>query len=75
MENKKGGCMIWLLIVGGIVLIIVGACQKEPDGEQAQRISKIGKTLIKVGVGIVIVLVIIYIIIIAGAASLISSYY
>ena len=67
--------MIWLLIVGGIVLIIVGACQKEPDGEQAQRISKIGKTMIKVGVGIVIGLIIFYIIIIAGIASMISSLY
>jgi len=36
-----------------IVLIIVGACQKEPDSEQAQRISGIGKTLIKVGIGII----------------------
>jgi len=67
--------MIWLLIVGGIVLIIVGACQKEPDGEQAQRISRIGKTLIKVGVGIVIGLIIIYIIIFAWATSMISSHY
>ena len=62
--------MIWLLIVGGIVLIIVGACQKEPQGEQAQRISDIGKTMIKVGIGIVVGLLIIYFIIIAGALSM-----
>jgi len=66
--------MIWLLIVGGIVLIVVGACQKEPDGEQAQRISKIGKNLIIAGVAIVIGLIIFYLIIIAGTASMIRSF-
>jgi len=66
--------MIWLLIVGGIVLIIVGACQKEPNGEQAQRISKIGKNLIIVGVVIIIGFILFYVILIAGVASLIRNY-
>jgi len=53
---------------------MVGACQKEPDGEQAQQISKIGKNLIIAGVVIVISLIILNIIIIAGTASMVRSF-
>jgi hypothetical protein len=66
--------MLWLLIIGGIVLIIVGACQKEPDGEQAQRISHIGKTMVKVGVGIIIGIIVIYLFIFVGAMAMVSKY-
>jgi hypothetical protein len=52
--------MLWLLIIGGIVLIIVGTCQKEPDGDQAQRISKIESTMVEVGVAIVIGIIVMY---------------
>jgi hypothetical protein len=65
--------MLWLLIIGGIVLIIVGACQKEPDGEQAQRISKIGSTMVKVGVAIVIGIIVIYILIFAGVLAMVFN--
>jgi len=57
--------LLWVLIIGGIVLIIVGACQKEPNGEQAKRISKIGGIMIKAGIGIVVGLTIICLILIA----------
>jgi hypothetical protein len=66
--------MLWLLIIGGIVLIIVGACQKEPDGDQAQRISKIGSTMVKVGVAIVIGIIVIYVFIFAGAMSMMRKF-
>jgi hypothetical protein len=66
--------MLWLLIIGGIVLIIVGACQKEPDGDQAQRISKIGATMVKVGIAIVIGIIVIYILIFAGAMSMVRNF-
>jgi hypothetical protein len=64
--------MLWLLIIGGIVLIIVGACQKEPDGDQAQRISKIGSTMVNVGVAIIIGIIVIYGLIFAGVIAMIS---
>jgi hypothetical protein len=66
--------MLWLLIIGGIVLIIVGACQKEPDGDQAQRISKIGSTMVKVGIAIVIGIIVIYVLIFAGAMSMVRNF-